>query len=78
MTQAVQVSVSCQLYTAWSCLCAELLQEARILPITTITVNTLAHIVKSDEPPLRCSDGDSVRVITMNYVIGDPENEYRQ
>lgn len=69
-------SISTGMYEAWDYMCAQILR-GHIVPINHIALGALSHVVAPEEEPLVCADGDSVRVITLHYSIGDLENEYR-
>lgn len=65
------MTISTELYTAWTEMCAEI---GRPLPINRIDVNMLIHEVAASDPPIESPSG-YVRQVTLAYNYEDFENE---
>lgn len=64
-------------YEAWNYMCARIL-GGQMVPINSIGVNSLSHVVPAGDEPLKCADGESVRIIILEYFLGDLSDEHRQ
>ena len=73
----MSMNISCDLHVAWNSMCAQML-DGRTVPINTIAEGELSHVVAAWEEPLRCADGDIVRVIALQYFLGESKDDYRQ